>query len=132
MSTLKDRTSALRVTEDDVTQKLRLARNLLAGGWCRFNRALNAQGHSVDENDATATQFCVMGVLERVGLDGYRFNNAAMGGTPNEALTRLGFGGGGGRNEQGYRAVSWNNDGKTTQADVLARFDAAIAGYGAL
>lgn len=50
-------------------EKLIAARALIERGWCQGTYARNKNGYSVEFDSPQATQFCIMGALNRVGLN---------------------------------------------------------------
>lgn len=116
---------ALPVVEtDDTLRILERTRALLAGGHCKARLAADMNGVSVDFTDKAAASFCLTGAHSRARIDlaipqeyeSWQYLCAAV---TNAALD--------GWYEASDQVVPFNNDPSTTQHDVVAVLDRAIA-----
>lgn len=99
--------------ESTVLDALRMGRGKVARGWTRGCLARDAEGKEVDPVSAQATCWCAIGAIDSVTGNE---NNASHG-----AVTVLDSA------LEGREIADFNDDPATTQADVLALFDRAIA-----
>lgn len=99
------------MAESKVIEQLRAVRAKLEQGWCQGSGAVNRHGQSVDPDDSSACEWCIMGALSTV-TDGDIFGaardyiDAAIG---------------------PWFIIEWNDERGRTQAEAVALIDKAIA-----
>jgi hypothetical protein len=98
------------------TRLLQTARTLIAQGWTQIEYARDAQGRRVRYDTEEAVQFCLLGAARRAAED---IGGHLTGADLDAVAELLGFA------ETEY-LIAWNDAPDRTQADVLARLDAAL------
>jgi hypothetical protein len=103
---------------NQVVEKLKVARALIVRGWCRHSLAQTRFGNRVEPGSDHATRWCAYGALIRAGVpeesEGVMVNLLLDELPPNLKYLEYGIG-------------DYNDDPETTQDAIIALYDRAIA-----